>query len=131
MSEIQGHPSARALRPDLDDGFNATMSRVRELAHIEDEDEAPAPHALSAALDFLTQTRRFLKGDIPKGAATVGDDGSIDVYWKMPGRMVQVMIPADEQRTVSVYHRNGTDYSIDKSAAPETLAHRLEWFARA
>ncbi len=114
-----------------DDGFHTTISRVRALAYVEDEDETPAPHALSSALDFLIQTGQALGNAFPKGATTVGDDGRIDVYWRKPGRTVQLMIPADERRTASVYHRDGTDYSVDKDAVPEMLVHWLEWFNRA
>jgi hypothetical protein len=114
-----------------DEGFNMTVSRVQGLAHIEDEDETPTPQALSSALHFLAQTKRFLAHPFPRGAATVSDDGSIDVSWRKPGRTVQLMIPADERRTTSVYHRDGSDYGLDKDAAPETLARWLEWFSRA
>ena len=112
-----------------DDGYHATVSRVRALSYV--EDETPSPHALLSALDFLTQIGQSLGNAFPRGAAAVGDDGRIDVYWRKPGRTVQLMIPADERRTASVYHRDGTDYGVDKDAAPETLARWLEWFARA
>ncbi len=114
-----------------DSGFSTTISRVQDLTHAEDEDETPAQYALSSALDYLYQTQQFLALDFPKGATTVGDDGSIDLYWRKPGRAVQLMIPADDRRTVSVYHRDGSDYGIDKDVTPETLARWLEWFAGA
>jgi hypothetical protein len=114
-----------------DEGFSMTVSRVQGLAHVEDEDETPTPHALSSALHFLSRTKQFLAHTFPRGAATVSDDGVIDVYWRKPGRTVQLMIPADERRTTSVYHRDGSDYGLDKDATPETLAHWLEWFVRA
>lgn len=113
------------------DGFGITVSRVSNLASIDEEGETPAPHAIASALGFLTQTQQLLRKDFPKGATTVGDDGSINVYWRKLGHTVQLSIPADQQRMVSVYHRDGTDYSIEKNAVPQTLAYWLERFARA
>ncbi len=111
--------------------YNITIERVRGLTQLEDEEDAPSPDVLSLAIEFLAQVKTSLYEQFPKGATAVRDDGSVDVYWRQPGRIVQLTVPAQQDHTLSVYHREGDKHGTDTAVSPETLARWLEWFARA
>jgi len=133
----QGMHDASSVYPvnapldEATDNYDTTIERVRGLTQLEDEEDAPSADALSLAIEFLAQARTSLYTQFPKGATAVREDGGVDVYWKRPGRIVQLAVPARQERPLSVYHRSGDEHGTDTVVSPEILAHWLEWFARA
>lgn len=124
------HPPHASMNEALS-GYDITVQRVHGLEYVEDEGEGPSAHALSLALDFLSQVEPSLSDAFPKGASAVRDDGSVDVFWRRRGFTVQLTVPAQEDRPVSVYHRNDSDHGTARDASPPTLAYWLNRFARA
>lgn len=115
--------------PDLD----VTIRRVTALMDADEEDDAtqPTEYAIQLTLRFLMEAASLLAGDVPRAAATVTDEGGIRLFWREPGRSVQLTVPPHHGKALSVYHRKGAEHATERDASPQVLAHWLDWFARA
>ena len=113
--------------------FDLTVSRVIALASLEpgvapDDVALPTERVVSAALHFLIAASERLGDSFPRGAAALDETGGIRVFWRQPGRSVQLWVPADESRPASVYHRDDTVHATERTWSAGPLARWLEWF---
>ena len=123
------------LRVDPDTSLSnlkTTLSRVEALLALEDDAEAgvvrPTETACRQTLGILTHACSLIRGDFPLASPSPDGEGGIHVYWRKPGRNVQLNVPADGKEAPSIFHRDGFQYRMERDSGPAELARWLSWF---
>ena len=115
------------FRPDERE-FNLVISRISQI--LQEDDFRPTEYALRTALTLVYEANQILKGVFARASVAVSEEGAISIYWRKPGRNLQLTVPAEEGRSAFIYHQENKDYSIERNAMPTTLANWLQWFMR-
>lgn len=108
--------------------FGIILSRLARLMNDEDE-IPPTPYALTATLEILFKAYKYIPGEnFPKAAVTTDDSGGLYIYWRKPGRQLQLTVPGNEHSPSYIYHTENNNETMDKNISDLTLVHWLRWF---
>lgn len=116
------------------DAFDLVLSCVAQLPQEDGEDDpegGPTEHAIGTAVRLLAEARPLVAGPFPRASTATTEERGIHVYWRKPNRTLQLSVPAGEQGTGFVYHREGQHYASERNVSAPLLAEWIRWFNNA
>lgn len=131
-------PVSASTKPQpaaIDFQINATnnvlviFERLKRLLD-EDDDLQPSQYAYSKAYSLLSEVIQAYEDVFPRAAVAAGEDEGIYIYWRKPGKSIELAIPsaANGRHTIYVRDRGGS-YLIDRVSVGE-LVNWLYDFAK-
>lgn len=123
--------SSTTPSPTTEDPLHAGLRAIAELrARPSDEDGEHIQPSLSAtqrAAALLWSVHRDLPNALPPTSITDDGEGGIFLYWTSPKRLVQLMVPGQQDGLIRLYHDHGSKYGIEPAAPDAALMTWLTW----
>ena len=129
--ELPPVPEADALRVSgADDGFAVVLARLCELPYWEEDGDytRPTEHSYKLACAILNEARTALRSPFPRASFSTSEAGAIRAYWRKPGFLVQLVLPAEKGGAGYIHVLRGSAPEVSHDLTGKKLAETLDEF---
>jgi hypothetical protein len=130
------------VRPSsANSGLRRVLGKARELTNLADDWDGEGSQGYST--DTLRRVRRFLLAQsflckrffqitLPTPQINPADQGSVDVFWRLPGRQLLLNFPKDEGSPITYYGRDdeGKNTVTGRTAVDELRPDLVAWLTQ-
>lgn len=118
----------RAAAPD--DGFAVVMARLCELPYLEEDGDytRPTEHSYKLACAVLNEANALFPSAFPRASFSTSETRAVRVYWRKPGLLVQLILPAEKGGEGYVHVLRGQTPEVSHDLTGKKLAETLAEF---